>query len=97
MKVLISNRDQNIYNRFAEIKIYNCDNFEISQSVIQNEFVVLYNANASFYTLYTNEFKLSIYSTRSTQLVKSGLFLDGLCMMETNEVSGRLAGLSIKG
>lgn len=34
MKVFISNRDQNIYNRFAEIKIYNEDNFEISQSVI---------------------------------------------------------------
>lgn len=44
----------------------------------------------------TTDNKLNIYSTRSTQLIKAGLILDGICMMASNGECSLLCTLSMK-
>jgi len=54
LKVYINNIDLNVFNRRADIKIYNADNIELDHKMIDREFVVLYTVCQSFYVLYTN-------------------------------------------
>jgi hypothetical protein len=46
--------DGNIFNRRADIKVYNSDNIAVSENVIDREYVIIITVNASFYALYTN-------------------------------------------
>ena len=45
----------------------------------------------------TTENKLNIYSTKSTQLIKGGLILDGVCMLASNGECSMLCTLTLKG
>jgi len=44
----------------------------------------------------TTENKLNIYSTRSTQLIKAGLILDGICVLASNGACGHMCTISMK-
>ena len=66
-------------------------------------------ANSLFYALYTTKSQLSIYSSRSTQVIKDRLQLDNVCMlastdgkvsesdMSDHQAVGRLCTISQKG
>ena len=59
-----------------------------------------------FYALYTTRSLLNIYSSRSTQVIKQGLTLDGVCMLASSDCNsaemssqgyGKLCTLTLKG
>ena len=50
-----------------------------------------------FYAVLTTDNKLSIFSTRSTQLIKGGLILDGVCMLSSNGECSMLCTITLKG
>ena len=95
MRVLI----QNIGNgRFptCSIKVYNTQHVEIASSTLTG-CVVQVTANSVFYAVLTTENKLNIYSTRSTQLIKAGLILDGVCMLFSNGEASLMCTITLKG
>ena len=53
-------------------------------------------ANSVFYAVITTENKLNVYSTRSTQLIKAGLILDGICLLTSNGLCSMLCTVSLK-
>lgn len=79
------------------MKVYNSANQEIAQSTQLNGCVVLATANRAFYAVYTTTSTLNIFSSVSTQLIKNGLALEGICFMASNGTAGKLATVSIKG
>jgi len=80
----------------CSIKVYNVAHQEVASSALSG-CVVLATANSVFYAVMTTDNKLNIYSTRSTQLIKAGLILDGICMMASNGECSLLCTLSMKG
>jgi len=61
------------------------------------ERVVLVSGNRNFFAVYTNRQNLHIFSATSCELLKKGLFIEGICMMVANEKTNQLALLSIRG
>ena len=68
--------------------------------------VIFATANPMFYALYTTQSQLHIFSSRSTQVIKQGLSLDGVCMLASNDCNsngvqmqstGKLCTVTLKG
>ena len=54
-------------------------------------------ANKDFYALYTNKQQLHIFSSSTTEVIKRGILLEGVCMIQTNQSLRQLAMLTMKG
>ena len=91
----------------ANIKVWNCQNQELASSFLYGN-VIAVTANSLFYALYTTKSQLSIYSSRSTQVIKDRLQLDNVCMLASSDGKnidamsqlgsvGRLCTISTKG
>ena len=89
----------------GQIKVYNSQNQAISNSVVYGN-VIFATSNPMFYALYTTQSQLHIFSSRSTQAIKQGLTLDGVCMVSGNDCqsdqiqslgNGRLCVITLKG
>lgn len=68
----------------ANIKVYNSQSLEIASSFLYGN-VIQVTANSLFYALYTTKSQLSIYSSRSTQVIKDRLQLDNVCMLASTD------------
>ena len=55
------------------------------------------SVNKSFFTLYTQQGQLQIFSTRTTELVTKGLYMDGICFLQSNEKCDMLVAANMKG
>lgn len=51
----------------------------------------------SFYLLYTTRGGLHVHSSRTTQVIKSGLVVEGGCFLDCNEEAMAFAVLTLKG
>ena len=92
----------------AQIKVYSSHNQEIASSFLYGN-VIAVTANSLFYAMYTTKSQLSIYSSRSTAVIKDRLQLDNVCMlastdgskvmdmMQSKAYDGRLCTISLKG
>lgn len=96
MKIVIQNQSMNEFNKNAIISFYNTDNKRLQQTCIQNQFVILSTHNSKFFSLYTNEGQLQIYSSRTFRQLKSGLIIEGVCMIDSNEDIQVLVLLTLK-
>lgn len=61
------------------------------------EKAVLVKANKKFFAIYTNKQLLHLFSSSTTQLIKRGILVEGVCMIQSNQNINKLALLTIKG
>jgi hypothetical protein len=61
------------------------------------EKAVLVKANKNFFAIYTNKQLLHIFSSSTTQLIRRGILVEGVCMIQSNQNLNKLALLTIKG
>lgn len=67
MRIIVMNSDHhNVFLKQAAIKVYNSSNHEIAGNTFSGACVVLATANSVFYSMYTTDSKLNIFSSRST-------------------------------
>jgi ABC-type uncharacterized transport system permease subunit len=64
---------------------------------MQGERVILIAANKNFFALYTNKQLLHVFSSSTTELLKRGIIVEGVCMIESNSNMNLLAMLTLKG
>jgi hypothetical protein len=68
---------------------------ELSKLEMNGERVLLLTANTNFFALYTNKQLLHVFSSNTTELIKRGILLEGVCMITSNQE--RIALLTLKG
>jgi hypothetical protein len=69
--VVVESNQGGRQRRQADIRIYSgAENVEVGRQVMDGEFVVIKALCSSFYILYTSRGQLSVYSSRTTQLVR---------------------------
>ena len=61
------------------------------------EKAVLVKANKNFFAIYTNKQLLHLFSSSTTQLIRRGILVEGVCMIQANQNLNKLALLTIKG
>ena len=59
--------------------------------------MILVSANRNFFALYTNKQLLHVFSSSTTELLKRGIIVEGVCMIESNSAKNLLALLTLKG
>lgn len=64
---------------------------------MNGEKVLLITANRNFFAFYTNKQLLHVFSSSTTELIKRGILLEGVCMIESNQSINRIILLTIKG
>ena len=64
---------------------------------MNGERVLLLTANRNFFAIYTNKQLLHIFSSSTTELIKRGILIEGVCMIESNQESNRISLLTLKG
>jgi len=70
---------------------------ELSKLEMNGERVLLLTANSNFFALYTNKQLLHVFSSSTTELIKRGILLEGVCMISSNSNNNRIALLTLKG
>ena len=73
------------------------DNFEVTNTMIAREFAIMFTANSKFFSIYTNEGQLLIYSASTWKTIKGGLIIEGVCFLDSNEEASSLAIVTLKG
>ena len=48
------------------------------------EKALLVKANKNFFAIYTNKQLLHIFSSSTTELIKRGILVEGVCMIQSN-------------
>ena len=79
------------------MSVINADAEQLSKIELNGEKVLLMTANKDFYALYTNKQQLHIFSSSTTEVIKRGILLEGVCMIQTNQSLRQLAMLTMKG
>lgn len=64
---------------------------------LQGERCLLLTANRNFFAIYTNKQQLHIFSSTTTELIKKGVVVEGVCMIESNQNNNTIALLTLKG
>lgn len=79
------------------MKVLSADLMELSKLEMNGERVLLLTANPNFFALYTNKQLLHVFSSSTTELIKRGILLEGVCMISSNTSNNRIALLTLKG
>lgn len=77
--------------------MYNSEAHELSNLEMQGERVLLMTANRNFFALYTNKQQLHVFSSTTVELIKKGVVLEGVCMIESNQKLNLMALLTLRG
>lgn len=77
--------------------VYSEEGQELSNMELPGERVLLVSGNRNFLAIYTNKQLLHIFSSSSTDLIKRGILIEGVCMMAQNQKLNKLAFLTFKG
>lgn len=64
---------------------------------LNGERVVLVTGNRNFFAIYTNKQLLHIFSSSTVQLIKRGILIEGVCMIQHNQNLRKLVLLTFKG
>ena len=64
---------------------------------LNGERVVLVSANRNFFAIYTNKQLLHVFSSATIELIKRGILIEGVCMIQENLNLNQLALLTFKG
>lgn len=97
LRVLISNVQVTSSLQRIDMSVLNADAEQLSKIELNGEKVLLMTANKDFYALYTNKQQLHIFSSSTTEVIKRGILLEGVCMIQTNQSLRQLAMLTMKG
>jgi len=79
------------------MKVLSADLMELSKLEMNGERVLLLTANPNFFALYTNKQLLHVFSSSTTELIKRGILIEGVCMVSSNSSNNRIALLTLKG
>jgi hypothetical protein len=97
LKVNIQNIQVSNHQQRIEIKVMSEDLMELSKLEMNGERVLLITANRNFFALYTNRQNLHLFSSSTTELIKRGILLEGVCMITSNATNNRIAMVTLKG
>ena len=97
IRVILQNIQVSQFNQRIEMKVYNSDSQELSSMELAGERVLLVGANRSFFVLYTNKQQMHVFSSTSTELIKRGIVVEGVCMLHTIEATKQIVVLTLKG
>ena len=97
MKVAIQSLQLNNYQQKINIKVYDEQAQELSNLDLNGERLVLVTGNKNFFVIYTNKQLLHIFSSSTVQLIKRGILIEGVCMIQHNEQLNKLILLTFKG
>lgn len=107
LKVYISNTDvpvgsfpHRMGKRQAELRVYSsAENVELNKQVLQDEFVILTAFCPAFFVAYTYSprSQLYLFNSRTSLMIKNGLFIEGACFLDANEECMSFALLTLKG
>jgi hypothetical protein len=64
---------------------------------MNGERVLLMSANKNYFALYTNKQLLHVFSSSTTEVIKRGILIEGVCMMDSNHHNDTIALLTLKG
>lgn len=64
---------------------------------MSGERVMLVAANKHFFAIYTNKQLLHVFSSTTTELIKRGILIEGVCMIDTNADRNEIVLLALKG
>lgn len=79
------------------MKVYNSTSLELSTLELQGERVLLVTANRNFFSIYTNKQQMHTFSSTTMELIKKGIVIEGVCMIECNQLQNQIAVLTLKG
>ena len=97
IRVIISNIQVSAYQQRIDLKIFNSESLELSRMEMAGERVLLVSANKNFFAIYTNKQLLHVFSSSTTELIKRGILVEGVCMIESNQSLNEIALLTLKG
>lgn len=97
IRIIILNLQMSAHAQRIDLKVYNSDSTELCQVDLQGERVLLVTANRNFFALYTNKQQLHIFSSTTVELVKKGIVLEGVCMIESNQDLNQIVVLTLRG
>lgn len=70
---------------------------EISSTALQQQNVVQVIANLNFFCLLSSKEQVYLFSSKTTQLIKAGLSVDGCCKLASNAACMRIGLLTVRG
>ena len=59
--------------------------------------MLLLVANRRFFAIYSNKQQLHVFSSSTTELIKKGVVIEGVCMMAHDEAQNLIGLLTLKG
>jgi len=65
--------------------VYSSSHAELSTIDLQGERAMLITANKNFFAIYTNKQQLHVFSSTTTELIKKGIVIEGVCMIDSNQ------------